>query len=354
MSAGLPSHVLETGSALAVAVAVALALLRVRRDPVWRPRLAGAFRRRWPALCLGTVTLYALVAWLDMVSWIDGAVPVTAPLEAREPRSLLDRAFARVVGVPEYAFRERSYSAPRAGTDFTDASIALRHRHWFGTTQTGYDTLYKVLKGCKPALVIGTLPLLFALPLALVFGIAAGWWGRRLDDLIVYVYSTVACVPHLLLMIAIVSALGRGLPQIATGLGVLGWVGLCRLVRAETLKLREMDYVRAAACLGQTPWSILRRHVLPNLAHLVLISAVLAFSGLVLTESILSYLGVGLDNSWGAMVNHARNELSQDPPVWWNITFASGAIFFLVLSVNGVGDALREAFDPRAHPEGSA
>jgi peptide/nickel transport system permease protein len=291
--------------------------------------------------------MYAAVAWLDAVSWTSSGVPDTAPLEARMPRSLLDRLFASAVGTPEYAFRERSYVAPLASTDFADPSIQTARIHWFGTTQTGHDTLYKVLKGCKPALVIGTLPLLFAIPLALLFGIAAGWHGRRVDDVVVYVYTTVASVPHLLFLIAIVSALGRGLPQLASGLGVLGWVGLCRLVRAETMKLREMDYVQASITLGHGPFAVIRRHVLPNLMHLVLISAILSFTALVLTESILSYLGLGLDNSWGTMVNHARHELSRDPAIWWNITLASGAIFLLVLSVNVVGDALRDAFDPR-------
>jgi peptide/nickel transport system permease protein len=348
MSAALQPHVVQNLAALAVLCAMVFAVVRFRRSPFWAPRLRAAFRRRGPRTGLAVVALYALVAWLDAVSWADRAPASDAPLEARQPRSLLDRAFSLAAGTPEYAFRERSYSAPFARVEFGDRTIPLKHLHPLGTTQTGYDTLHKVLKGTKPAMVIGTLPLLIAVPLALLLGIAAGWWGGRVDDAVVYVYSTIASVPHLLLLMAIVTALGRGLPQIAAGLGVLGWVGLCRLVRAETMKLREMEYVQAAVALGVRPFTILRRHVVPNLMHLVLISTVLAFTGLVLTETILSYLGIGLDNSWGAMVNHARNELSREPVIWWNITFASFAVFCLVLSVNVVGDALREALDPRS------
>lgn len=269
------------------------------------------------------------------------------PLEAQLPRSLLDRLFAKLVGVAEYEYREKSYSAPLAKTDFIDASIPLKFRHLLGTTQTGYDTLYNALKGGKPAVVIGILPLLIAVPLSLLFGISAGFFGKRVDDLVVYVYSTLASIPDLLLLIALITALGHGLPQVAVGLGVTGWIGLCRLVRGETLKLRELEFIQAAICLGMPRWKIIIRHIIPNLAHIVMITSVLAFTGLVLTESILSYLGVGLKHSWGAMIDNARGELARDPIVWWNITSAFMALFILVLAVNVVGDALRDALDPR-------
>lgn len=319
----------------------------------WGVRLRTIFRKPFPVSALFSIGLFFLVGWLDAVSWIDDVADggETVALQAREPRSLLDRIFAAAAGMAEYEYRERSYSAPLAKTEFYDQDIELDHRHLFGTTQTGHDTLYSVLKGCKPGVVIGTLPLMIAIPLALAVGISAGFFGGRTDDVVVYLYTTLASIPGLLLMIALITALGRGLPQIALGLGVTGWVGLCRLVRGETFKLREMEYVQAAVCLGVSSWKIIFRHILPNLMHIVIITAILAFSGLVLTESILSYLGIGLDHSWGGMIDHARGEVSREPAVWWNIVFASSALLWLVLSMNVVGDAVRDALDPRVTGE---
>ena len=151
--------------------------------------------------------------------------------------------------------------------------------------------------------------------------------------------------------LALVTALGRGLPQIAFGLGVTGWIGLCRLVRAESFKLRELGHAQAAICLAVSGLKIILKHIVPNLMHIVIITSILTFSGLVLSESVLSYLGLGLDHSWGAMIDHARGEVSREPVIWWNLAFASMALFALVLGMNIVGDAVRDALDPRVSSE---
>ena len=142
-------------------------------------------------------------------------------------------------------------------------------------------------------------------------------------------------------------AMGRSTLSVCIALGVTSWVGLCRVTRGETLKLRELDYVQAARALGASEARIIFRHVLPNLMHLVIITFVLMFSGLVLSEAILSWLGIGVDGSWGQMIDQARNELSRDPIIWWNISAAGTALFGLLLAVNFVGDALRDILDPR-------
>jgi peptide/nickel transport system permease protein len=130
-------------------------------------------------------------------------------------------------------------------------------------------------------------------------------------------------------------------------MGVTSWVGFCRVVRGETLKLRELEYVQAARALGVSQWRIVTRHVLPNLMHLVVITFVLLFSSLVLSEAILAWLGIGIDGSWGQMIDQARDELARDPIIWWNLAAASAALFALILAVNLVGDAVRDVFDPR-------
>src|SRR5690606_28457745 len=134
-------------------------------------------------------------------------------------------------------------------------------------------------------------------------------------------------------------------------LGLTGWSGLCRLLRAETLKLRELEYVQAARAFGVSHWQIMRRHLLPNVMHIVLITVVLEFSGLVLDAAVLSYPGLGVDpsmNSFGSMIDSARLEMSRDPMIWWNLLTAFVFMLALVLAANLFADAVREAFDPRA------
>ena len=159
--------------------------------------------------------------------------------------------------------------------------------------------------------------------------------------------ATLSSIPWILLVVCFMMVFGRGLPQICIVLGLTGWVGLCRVLRGETLKLREREYVQAALALGVSRFRVLARHIVPNLMHLVVITFVLLFSGLVLSEAILSYLGIGIDGSWGQMIDQARDELARDPIIWWNLFAASTALFVLILSVNFVGDAVRDILDPK-------
>jgi peptide/nickel transport system permease protein len=133
-------------------------------------------------------------------------------------------------------------------------------------------------------------------------------------------------------------------------LGITSWTGLCRLLRGESLKLREAEYIQAATAFGVRHSKIISRHILPNVMHIVLITVVLDFSGLVLAEAVLSYVGVGVDptmNSWGNMINSARLEMAREPVVWWSLLAAFLFMFTLVLAANLFSDAVRDAFDPR-------
>jgi peptide/nickel transport system permease protein len=133
-------------------------------------------------------------------------------------------------------------------------------------------------------------------------------------------------------------------------LGITSWTGLCRLLRGEALKLSEIDYIQAASAFGVRHSRIIIKHILPNVMHIVLISVVLDFSGLVLAEAVLSYVGVGVDptmNSWGNMINAARLEMAREPVVWWSLLAAFVLMFILVLAANLFSDAVRDAFDPR-------
>jgi peptide/nickel transport system permease protein len=241
--------------------------------------------------------------------------------------------------------------------------------HVLGTDRTGNDVLYMTIKSIRTAFVIGSLATIATIPLALAFGIAAGYFKGWVDDVIQYLYTVLSSVPNILLIAACVLMVQVFLdkhPELfETGLeradlkifllciilGLTGWAGLCRLLRAETLKLRELEYVQAATAFGASPWRIMRRHILPNVMHLVLITTVIEFSSLILYEAVLSYVGVGVDpsmNSFGGLINQARVEMSRDPVVWWS--FASAFVFMvsIVLAANLFADAVRDAFDPRA------
>jgi peptide/nickel transport system permease protein len=241
--------------------------------------------------------------------------------------------------------------------------------HVFGTDQTGNDVLFQAMKSIRTAVVIGSLATLATLPFAIVFGILAGYYKGRVDDAIQYLYTMLSSIPSVLLIAAFVlmiqvfvdknpqmfeTALQRAdirLFLLAAILGLTGWAALARLLRAETLKLSELDYVQAARAFGVSNANIMRRHILPNVTHVVLIVAVLDFSGLVLYEAVLSYVGVGVDpttNSFGTMINSARNEMSRDPVVWWTLAAAFAFMVALVLSMQFFASAVNEAFDPRA------
>lgn len=327
-----------TGVLLALLGALAVV---VRRDALWREAARSLWRRRRLAVLVAAV--YLAIGMLDSIAWRD---PPPAGRGFEPPRSLIDRIFPAEFG-------ERSYSAPFAAQEFYGGEpLAHPGRHVLGTDILGRDVLHLTLKGVRVALLIGGFTSLIVVPIALAFGLAAGYFGGRTDDAVFFVMSTLASMPALLLLIALVMVLGRGTWQVCAALGVTSWVGLSRVVRGETLKLRELDYVAAARTLGASEARIIVRHVLPNVMHLVVITFVLLFSGLVLSEAILSWLGLGIDGSWGQMIDQARDELARDPIVWWNLSAASTALFGLVLAFNLVGDALRDVLDPRTLREG--
>ena len=310
----------------------------VARRRLWKEALAELWRRR--PIAISVVGLYVLIALFDSISWIGGETQGTDAVAVHEARSVIDRLFR---GTPE-----RTYSAPFAEVDFYEGTrLSAPGSHWFGTDILGRDVFYLMLKGARVALLIGGLTSFIAIPLALLFGVSAGYFGRRVDDIVFFVMSTLASMPGLLLLIALIMAMGRSTLSVCIALAVTSWVGFCRISRGETLKLRELDYVQAARALGVRDRAIIFRHILPNLIHLVVITFVLMFSGLVLSEAILSWLGIGIDGSWGQMIDQARDELAREPVIWWNITAAGIALFGLLLAVNFVGDAVRDVLDPR-------
>ena len=239
---------------------------------------------------------------------------------------------------------------------FLMATVVLlaREYHVLGTDKVGNDVLYQSLKGVRTALIIGGFTTALAVPFAIFFGVVAGYFGGRTDDIIQYIYTTLASIPGILLIVAFMLLFGRKLFNLCLIMGITSWTGLCRLLRGETLKLRELEYVQAARAFGVKRARIIIRHIVPNVMHIVLISFLLRFSGLVLAEAMLSYLQVGVEPtraSWGSMINLARMELAREPVVWWNLSAAFIFMVVLVLSANLFGDAVRDALDPRLRTE---
>lgn len=353
---------------------------------VWR----SLRKNRLALVCMAILGAYLFVALLDSVRLRDavvgedGAAVVTAEGErlwSPQALSLLDRALEGMM-----TKTEKTYSAPLADRLFSKEAVELadgtatrdfpplRHpgSHLFGTDKVGNDVLFTALKGVRTAIVIGAGTTLIIVPFAIFFGVVAGYYGGFIDDAVQYVYTTLASIPGVLLIVAFmllfgttgyqgglitdaqldlgVFVLNDRLFWLALILGITSWTDLCRLIRGETLKLRELEYVQASRAFGVGSPGIILRHIVPNLMHLVLITFVLQFSGLVLAEAILSYIGIGVGpqmGSWGNMINTARLELSRDPVVWWNLLAAFAFMFALVLPANIFGDAVRDALDPR-------
>ena len=251
---------------------------------------------------------------------------------------------------------------------FTWLYLLSFHYHVLGTDKVGGDVLYHSLKSIRTGVLIGLLTTLIMLPLSIILGVSAGFLGGWVDDVVQYIYTTLSSIPGVLLIAAGVLAMQVMMDNnpnwfestiersdlrmlfLIVILGITSWTGLCRLIRAETLKVSQVEFVTAAKAFGVSKFTIIRRHIIPNLMHIILISVVLDFSGLVLAEAVLSYVGVGVDptmHSWGNMINQARLEMAREPMVWWSLFSAFIFMFVLVLAANLFSDRVQKVLDPR-------
>ncbi|WPU65980.1 ABC transporter permease [Peredibacter starrii] len=219
--------------------------------------------------------------------------------------------------------------------------------HWFGTDIFGRDVLAKVLHGTQIAMSVGLATSLIAIPIGVILGALAGYFGGWVDDVITWLYTTFSSIPNIMLLISITMILGKGLFAVYIALGATSWVTLCRLIRGEVMKHKEREYVQAAGAIGGGHFRKLFLHILPNVTHIVIINTSLQFQFAIKSEVILSYLGLGVQGepSWGTMIDDAKLELARG--VWWQLAGATTAMFIVVLAFNLLGDALRDALDPK-------
>jgi ABC-type dipeptide/oligopeptide/nickel transport system permease subunit len=219
--------------------------------------------------------------------------------------------------------------------------------HWCGTDVFGQDVLSRIAAGAGIAIFLGVSVALIAVVVGAAFGGLAGWFGKWVDEAVVFAYSAVSSIPDVMLMMGIAFMLGRTFWSMLVAMGLTYWVGVARVVRGEFMKLRDRDYVLAARALGFGDLRIMLVHVAPNVTHVMIVMFTLLFVEAIKAEVVLSFLGVGLTNepSWGLLIQDAENGLMSGNG--WPITFTSLALFGIVLALQVFGDTLRDALDPR-------
>jgi ABC-type dipeptide/oligopeptide/nickel transport system permease subunit len=278
---------------------------------LWSDAYVRLKRDRWVVFSVIVFLLYVLVAIFTQIGWL------ATPWDTK-------------IGV--------EYQPP------SSESLA----HIFGTDFLGRSVFYKVLHGTRVAISVGLVSCLIAVPVGVVLGAVSGYFGGWVDDLVVWFYTTLSAIPDMLLLIMIVWTLGKGLTSIYLALGITSWVSLARVMRGEFIKHKNRDYVVAADSLGASHYSKIFHHILPNVSHFVIIFISIQFITAIKAEVILSFLGLGVQGqpSWGLMIDDAKLELTSRG-AWWGLAGATGGIFFIVVALNLLGDALRDALDPK-------
>ena len=289
---------------------------------LWQDGLRRLRRRKLVMLCFAVIVLYFLLAgFICLAELFDWQVGPT--LWAQEAGD--------------------SYEAPSS-------------TNIFGTDIFGQSVLRKTLYGTKISITVALFASFISIAIGVPLGAIAGYCRGFVDEIIVWIYSTLSSIPYILLIMAFAVVLRdktlfgyklTGITSVYLALGLTGWVGICRLIRGEVIKHKEREYVLAAKSYGCSGRRVIFKHLLPNVFHLVIIDFSLRFVAFIHAEVILSFLGLGEATrpSWGAMINDARIELSRG--VWWQMAAATVAIFFISLALNIFGDALRDSLDPK-------
>ncbi len=234
-------------------------------------------------------------------------------------------------------------------TSLMDSLQPPSREHWLGTDLSGRDVWSRIVYAARASLIAGVVSTLIASLIAIILGTVSGYYGGIIDNVIMRVTDVIMCIPDLIIIMALVSVLGPGLLNVVIAIGILGWTGKTRLLRAQILAVREKEYVTAARCTGASNGRIMLRHILPNSFSPLLVAGTLSVAGAILTEASLSFLGFGIlppSPSWGEMLNAARSftRLQENPWIW----LPPGIMILLtVLAINFIGDGLRDSLDPR-------
>ncbi|MBN2658444.1 MAG: ABC transporter permease [Spirochaetales bacterium] len=220
-------------------------------------------------------------------------------------------------------------------------------QYLFGTDTFGRNVLARAIMGTRISLFLGLTSGLIMIPIAIVIGAVAGYYGHFLDDLAVYIMSVIVAIPGMLIIMSLVQVMGRSFLIIAFAFAITGWVGLARVIRGAFFQAREFEYVLAARTLGANDFRIIFKHILPNIFHFVIVRFVLNFVSVIKSEVFLAYVGLSVIGipSWGNMIVESKSELMAGN--WQNMTAATIFMFVFLVSLNIFGDALRDALDPK-------
>lgn len=304
-------------------------------------------------LCLGILALYAGAALYGEIQYrLAQARDVTAPYNRVNLHARYLPPLSTAPVPAETADEATGPEDEEAAYDVDPAAVQTeRTTYLLGTDNLGRSVAQRLIQGARIAFHMGVMTSLIAIPLGVLLGLLGGYFGGKVDSLVVWLCATVASMPGLLFILAIALVVGQGLLGIYLGIGLTTWVGVCRTIRAEVMKHANRAYVQAAKTLSYSHARIMFRHILPNVAHVILIQASIRFPSAVSTEVFISFLGIGVQGepSWGVMINNARMRLWQG--VWWEMTFTTLAIFVLVLVFNHLADELRDRLDPALRSE---
>jgi peptide/nickel transport system permease protein len=246
--------------------------------------------------------------------------------------------------------------APRL-PDAQEIAVRLTPPRWseggspsylLGTDQLGRDIFSRIIYGARVSVMVALSALAISGTIGITVGLLAGYYGGRVDDWIMRIADIQLSIPYVLLAIAVIAVIGASTRNVVLVLAIYGWVAYARLVRGQTLSLREREFVQASRVIGASDWRIISRSILPNVFSAVLVVASLELAGIIMLESSLSFLGLGIQPptvSWGVMLADGRSHLLGG--AWWVVTFPGLAISLTVLSVSVLADRLRDALDPR-------
>lgn len=231
--------------------------------------------------------------------------------------------------------------------DFDAVAMAPSASHWFGTDSVGRDLFARTLEGGRISLLVGIVATGVSLLIGVSYGAIAGFFGGRVDNVMMRIVDILYALPFMFLVILLMVFLGRHIGLIFVAIGAINWLDMARIVRGQTLSLRQKEFIEAARVSGVAPFTVIRRHVVPNLLGVVAVYITLTIPQVILVESFLSFLGLGVQEpstSWGALVNEGAADMETAP---WSLIFPAGFLALTLFCFNFIGDGLRDALDPR-------